>query len=91
MELKINVNINNLGAKIKQARKAKSLSQSDLAALMELSTPRISELETESKGKSNISIEQLILLEDNLNTKLVPFIEILKALIDKYEDLVKEE
>ena len=91
MQIKITVDIPGLGHAIKEARNAKGLSQSDLGYLMHLSTARISELETESEGKSSISIEQLIFLEEHLNVSLLPFIEIVKAVIEKYENLVKEE
>ncbi|MEM7590459.1 MAG: helix-turn-helix transcriptional regulator [Cyanobacteria bacterium P01_A01_bin.83] len=90
MKLKITVDFPELGKAIKKARKAKGLSQRDLGDFINLSPARISELETETEGKSVISAKQLILLETFLEIELVPFIEIVKAVTARYENSKKE-
>ena len=59
----MNSKLTDIGLRIRQARKDKHLSQAELADLMNISTPYISELET---GKANFSVETLIKLTEAL-------------------------
>lgn len=59
----MNNKLTDIGLRIRQARKDKHLSQAELADLMNISTPYISELET---GKVNFSVDTLIKLTEAL-------------------------
>ena len=59
----MNSKLKDIGLRIRQARKEKHLSQAELADLMNISIPYISELET---GKANFSIDTLIKLTEAL-------------------------
>lgn len=59
----MNSKLKDIGLRIRQARKDKKLSQAELADLMDVSTPYISDLET---GKVNFSVEALIKISEAL-------------------------
>ena len=57
--------LKDIGSRIRQARKNKQLSQAELAELMNVSTPYVSDIEN---GKTNFSIESFIRLTEALQT-----------------------
>lgn len=82
MRIKFQLTVTGLGEEIRQAREERRLSQTELAKLMNLSVARISEIENEVPNRSNITIEQVLLLEKYLERKILDRLALAKMFLE---------